>query len=295
MASPIRRTKEPFSVPTDRGGVYGEDRMAGTMANWDERDERRLNDLLMRILTADTVEALAGILVEATPQVIDCDHIAYNDMDEVNLRMNIVSSDEDLDRYWQKNHEVLDEFIYVQHPVVQYFAANPYGPPTTISDRSELSDFYETDLHRGYFKHLDMKDQMAIFVGGHVGGYAALAMNRSNASFNERDRIAASRIQDGFRRVYESLWLRDTLSAIVDARDLDKQHRIYRALGLTQRQSEVCVWLLVGKPISEIAEILGMSAETAKRHAAAIYQRLGISGRNGLQRTILSKLLERSG
>ena len=52
-----------------------------------------------------------------------------------------------------------------------------------------------------------------------------------------------------------------------------------RALGLTPREAEVLLWIAQGKSNPEIAVILGMSAPTAKKHAANIFEKLGCETR----------------
>ncbi len=51
------------------------------------------------------------------------------------------------------------------------------------------------------------------------------------------------------------------------------------ALGLTPREAEVLLWIAQGKSNPEIAVILGMSAPTAKKHAANIFEKLGCETR----------------
>lgn len=53
-------------------------------------------------------------------------------------------------------------------------------------------------------------------------------------------------------------------------------------MSLTPRHLEVLRGLLNGKSDPEIARELGISVNTVKRHNSAIYQDLGIHGRNDL-------------
>ncbi|MEQ9640721.1 MAG: helix-turn-helix transcriptional regulator [Alphaproteobacteria bacterium] len=256
-----------------------------------ERDERLVLEALERLFDAGDLNTLAATVLDVTRQVIPCEHAGYNEVDTVNRRMLVRVSDDAVAELVAARHEALDHWFLAQHPVVNYFLEQPRGAPKAISDFVDLGAFRERELYQEFYKHLDMNDQLALHVGGHLDGYAAVAINRHRGGFSERDRHAAARLQRGFRFAYEALWLRETIGALTDASDMDRQYRLYRALGLTQRQAEVCAWLLQGKSNTEIAAILEMSPETAKRHAAAIYRRLGVPGRAGLQRAMLARLL----
>lgn len=61
-------------------------------------------------------------------------------------------------------------------------------------------------------------------------------------------------------------------------------------MGLTQREQEVLFWVSEGKRNSEIAQILGISPGTVKRHLENLYQKLGVENRHGAARRALEKL-----
>ncbi|ACE92509.1 response regulator CheY-like domain-containing protein [Rhizobium phaseoli] len=48
---------------------------------------------------------------------------------------------------------------------------------------------------------------------------------------------------------------------------------------LTQRESEVLLWIAKGKPNRDIGEILGLSARTVNKHLEQIYVKLGVENR----------------
>ncbi|TWG39302.1 DNA-binding CsgD family transcriptional regulator [Acidovorax delafieldii] len=61
-----------------------------------------------------------------------------------------------------------------------------------------------------------------------------------------------------------------------------------RALGLPQRQHELAYWLARGLPEAQIAERMGISANTATYHRRQIYTRLGVQNRLELQARLLA-------
>lgn len=53
-----------------------------------------------------------------------------------------------------------------------------------------------------------------------------------------------------------------------------------RALGLTEREAEVLLWVAQGKSNAEIGLILGAAENTVKRHLQNIFEKLGIDSRH---------------
>ncbi|HYG21518.1 MAG TPA: response regulator transcription factor [Verrucomicrobiae bacterium] len=53
-----------------------------------------------------------------------------------------------------------------------------------------------------------------------------------------------------------------------------------KRLGLTERESEVLLWVSQGKSNAEIGIILGMAEKTVKKHMGNIFEKLGLEGRN---------------
>jgi DNA-binding NarL/FixJ family response regulator len=52
------------------------------------------------------------------------------------------------------------------------------------------------------------------------------------------------------------------------------------ALGLTEREAEVLLWVAQGKSNPEIGSILGAAENTVKKHLQNIFEKLGIESRN---------------
>lgn len=74
--------------------------------------------------------------------------------------------------------------------------------------------------------------------------------------------------------------------------DLDWQPKVERLLrlGLTPREAEVLYWFVEGKAAPEIAAILGMSHNTARKHAQSVLEKLGVENRLAAVRVALEHL-----
>lgn len=57
-------------------------------------------------------------------------------------------------------------------------------------------------------------------------------------------------------------------------------HAPLLALGLTDREAEVLLWVAQGKSNAEIATVLGAAENTVKKHLQHIFEKLGIESRN---------------
>ncbi|MEI6536428.1 MAG: response regulator transcription factor [Verrucomicrobiaceae bacterium] len=61
-------------------------------------------------------------------------------------------------------------------------------------------------------------------------------------------------------------------------------------LGISPREAEVLLWIAQGKGNPEIAEILGLSVATVKKHTIHIFEKLGVEGRSAAMLTALEAL-----
>lgn len=68
-----------------------------------------------------------------------------------------------------------------------------------------------------------------------------------------------------------------------------------RALGLTEREAEVLLWVAQGKSNAEIATILGAAENTVKKHLQNLFEKLGIESRNTATVRALETLSRASG
>lgn len=67
-----------------------------------------------------------------------------------------------------------------------------------------------------------------------------------------------------------------------------------RSLGLTQRESEVLLWVSQGKSNANIADILGSAENTVKVHLTRIFEKLGVENRHSASLKALEALARHS-
>ena len=86
-----------------------------------------------------------------------------------------------------------------------------------------------------------------------------LAVETRFARHRERERVAQSQVE--FTPDFTS-------------------HKPLQALGLTEREAEVLLWVAQGKSNPDISIILGATEGTVKKHLEHIFEKLGIESRN---------------
>lgn len=62
--------------------------------------------------------------------------------------------------------------------------------------------------------------------------------------------------------------------------DFSSHEPLMCALGLTNREAEVLLWVAQGKGNADVASILGMSEKTVKQHLGSTFAKMGVENRN---------------
>jgi DNA-binding CsgD family transcriptional regulator len=95
------------------------------------------------------------------------------------------------------------------------------------------------------------------------------------------------------RTVERDMWQRNARQALAGfGQAIDEQ---FQAWELTPTEREVALLLLKGHSYKAIAKLTGRSAATIRQHAAAVYQKGGLSGRAQLAAHFLDDLVLPSG
>lgn len=92
------------------------------------------------------------------------------------------------------------------------------------------------------------------------------------------DLLAAVRTRLARRRAHAEAI--DTAKSAAGFHPDFSSHQPLLTLGLTERESEVLLWVTQGKGNGDIAALLNMAETTVKKHMSNIFEKLGVESRN---------------
>lgn len=164
------------------------------------------------------------------------------------------------------------------NPLVALIAALPRSAPVTpyrLSDHLPPERFWRTELYAVGFAPFGARYQLAVALRG-GDELLAFGINRST-DFSDSEAALAAALGTHVRHAHDALLHRLALEAAT-APSSEELSR------LSSREGQVWRWLRAGRRNPEIAELLGLSRSTVKRHCENIYAKLGIRGRTAARR-----------
>lgn len=160
------------------------------------------------------------------------------------------------------------------HP--RFNRAELSGKVVMMSDLLSRRVFHETELYNSGWHTLPYEDDLGVNIRLRNGTLMSVALMRERRTFREEDRAIFSLLLPHI----------ETLLSPPPTPD----PRALSGIGLTKREQEVLFWISEGKTNLEVAEILGISGGTVKRHLENLYPKLGVENRHGAARRALEKL-----
>ena len=164
--------------------------------------------------------------------------------------------------------------IALNHPRFRHVELG--GTVLLTSDFVTRRAWESDELFGPGWKSLPYQDDLGSNMALSNGGVMSVAVMRQRPTFRKED-----------REIF-SLFLPHLETLLSPAPTPDASS--LAGLGLTRREQEVLFWVSEGKRNSEIAEILGISVGTVKRHLENLYEKLSVENRHGAARRALEKL-----
>lgn len=160
-------------------------------------DSRALDSALSRsdlVAVLDATRACAGAddlaqfaerIVAEVPNLVPCDHAAYNEVDcMAGTSWGRVNPPDVLRPEW---HEILARFGQ-ENPLIPHGMRQPEDVPWSWSEMTTLSELRRSNLYNLMYRYLDVVDQLAGIVSGSERSVAGVVAARSRPGFSERDR-----------------------------------------------------------------------------------------------------------
>jgi DNA-binding CsgD family transcriptional regulator len=164
-----------------------------------------------------------------------------------------------------------------QNPLVEHYLQTRDGRALRFSDVLTRRQLHRLDLYREVYRPLGVEYQIAFTLPSPSQQVLGIALSRS-----ERDFTATERDLLNMTRPYLIQAYRNALSHTLLARGAGRQIVVsdLRALGLTQRQSEVLRLVAMGYSDQDAATALDIGVRTAQKHLELCYRALDVSDRS---------------
>ena len=268
-----------------------------------EKDLAAVARIALRMQATDSLEELSAILLEASVDLIACEHATFNEIDPFFARTTSSSTDAGLDAYLDHDKLVIWQQLLHTHPLLQHFLGRPSDQPRQLADITSMRHFYQDALYDEIYRDSDTDHQLVLYLGndpsagdrhGTMPLSLGVAVNRKTAAFSARDTQALLLLQRLCRPIYRAKRAMHYMKLIQTAQFTPALQRCLMGFGLTERQAEVCFWMLQGKSNNEIGVILDVGAQTIRQHSIKIFERLDASGRMAMQQAVILGILQES-
>jgi DNA-binding CsgD family transcriptional regulator len=243
------------------------------------RDSRNLLRAVQALNVSLDLSTLAQRTIAAVNHVVPADMVTYNEVDLVRRvdRIFVAPNDERLapgTRHYAAFIRHIDE-----HPVIAHNARIADPVPRRISDFLTDKQFRSLGLHFEFFRVFDINYQMAMVVQHAGQQMIGVAVNRALSDFTESERTCLAVLRSHVVQAYRHGLTVERLRAESRcARDAGPAS-CATAGGLTQREGEVLHWVAGGNSNDDIAQIIGITSATVKKHLEHIYDKLGVANR----------------
>ena len=225
---------------------------------------------------ADDLDAFPLVACEALREVVACESAVYNEVNPVARRTVAIAVPGDALR--PESASVLDRYMH-QHPTIRHIRSTGDGSAHKISDFLSDAEWEKLELYREGFAPLGLRYQMSVAMPAEPPLVVGIALNRSQTDFTEEDRTALNLLRPHLAQAYRLSLMRTRRKQMAQVGTVPRAVPDLTHLGISARESEVLAVAVSGFTNSEVAEVLGLSPATVKKHLENTYRKLGVRGR----------------
>ena len=244
------------------------------------------------------VDAMASAFLAAVTQLIPCEHASYNEADPFLGATRTIWSDPSLNQGLETDDSWLA--LLAQHPLINHYIARPQDRPLRLSDVTDITAFHQGALYSEVMRPTATDHQLILYLGNLPGVDPAnggkplavgVALNRQSRNFSAQEKALAGLFVDLARPLFRLRRAEQLGRALDGSAPSTEIRRLFRSLGVTERQAEVALWVARGKSNSEIAEIMGVAPQTVRQHTIRLFEQMGVEGRQGVLRAFYRSIL----
>jgi DNA-binding CsgD family transcriptional regulator len=168
-----------------------------------------------------------------------------------------------------------------QNPLVERYLRTRDGRAVRLSDVVTRRDLHRLDLYREVYRPLGVEYQMAFTLPSSSQRVLGVALSRGARDFSVRERDLLNLARPYLIQAYRNALAH---TALAGAQAPTIELPALRALGLSERQSEVLLLVSMGSSNADVAASLGIGLRTAQKHLEACFATLGVRTRSDAAR-----------
>ncbi|HEY1478887.1 MAG TPA: helix-turn-helix transcriptional regulator [Gaiellales bacterium] len=238
--------------------------------------ERRVLSMVGEVMGLLDLEELCGGLLRALREEIPAEWCALNEL-PVDLPRTVSLTDPPVP---PEIHEAFARYG-AQNPLVERYLRTRDGRAVRLSDVVTRRDLHRLDLYREVYRPLGVEYQMAFTLPSSSQRVLGVALSRGARDFSVRERDLLNLARPYLIQAYRNALAH---TALAGAQAPTIELPALRALGLSERQSEVLLLVSMGSSNADVAASLGIGLRTAQKHLEACFATLGVRTRSDAAR-----------
>lgn len=207
------------------------------MSQVTSRDYLMLQDGLRDLYAHHDLDTLPRTTLKLAGNLVPNDLSAFNEVDPHRRRLNVVFEPADRTDEFMTRVPTWEKYMH-QHPVLAHFLDHPAAEPRRISDFLTDEEFRRLDLYTKFYHSIGCNYQIAVAMPSPNPLTMAIAANREDRDFSERDRQVLALLQPHLRQAYENAALITDLSVQLGAA-YETLDRIDRAVVVIDERGRV--------------------------------------------------------
>jgi DNA-binding CsgD family transcriptional regulator len=164
-----------------------------------------------------------------------------------------------------------------QNPIVKHYLETNDGRALRFSDLLTRRELHRLDLYREVYAPLGVEYQIAFTLPSAAQRVVGISLSRAKRDFTGTDRDLLNLVRPYLIQAYRNALAHTQLTQGAGRQIVVSD---LRALGLTQRQSEVLRLVAMGHSDQDAASTLGIGVRTAQKHLEHCYRTLDVRDRS---------------
>ena len=177
------------------------------------RDLLTVLDAVRTVNEAAVEEAFPPLAVSVVGRAVHSEVTSFNELDPVAGRAVALVDPPYIDL--TPGVDVLAR-LADEHPLIRYYMETGDGSARKISDFMTRSEFHASMIYRQLYRGLGVEHQMSITLPAVLPNIVAIAVNRSDSDFDERDRMVLDLLRPHLAQAYRFAGDRARLRALIE-------------------------------------------------------------------------------